>query len=232
MEKPWISGPKELVLHGIHHMHLGTGFDLRMALICIDNAIEIMIKTYLGLPKRVTGIEGLSRRRMEEISNSFPSLLDGLEEFASEKIIGLELGDIEWFHRIRNQLYHGGNGITVDIKQVESYLEITRILFQNLFEIPLDVEETPHSSLIGNFIKLWAEFEQLLNRKYNEGRFSPIMILIRQLHSENLLDDGEYAILNDIRNFRNQTVHGMAQPTNKEIKKKIEALKEIMDSLE
>ena len=133
-EKPWMAGPRELLVHGLQHLDLESDFDNRMAMISIDNSIELMIKTYLSLPKRISQIEGLNRRRLQEITSNFPSLLDGLEEFGGEKLNGIELGDIEWFHRVRNQLYHDGNGITVEKEKVEAYGEMAKILFENLFD--------------------------------------------------------------------------------------------------
>ncbi|HWY99050.1 MAG TPA: hypothetical protein VNY36_08200 [Bacteroidia bacterium] len=120
MEKPWVSGPKELLMHGINHLAVDTDFDSRMAMICIDNAVELAIKTYLGLPKRINKLDGLSRTMVDNMSSNFPALLDGFEEFASDKLIGIDLGDIEWFHRLRNELYHKGNGITVAKEKVNN----------------------------------------------------------------------------------------------------------------
>lgn len=74
-------------------------------MISIDNAVELMVKTYLGLPKRVTGLL-ISRREFQEIQEAFPSLLDALEKYAADKLTGIDLGEIEWYHRLRNQLYH------------------------------------------------------------------------------------------------------------------------------
>ena len=47
-------------------------------MISIDNAVELMIKTGLGLPKRITGL-AIARKQYVEISESFSALLDGLE---------------------------------------------------------------------------------------------------------------------------------------------------------
>ena len=166
-EKPWITGPKELLVHGLQHLELRTDFDNRIAMISIDNSVELMIKTYLGLPKRISKIEGLSRKALEEITSSFPSLLDGLEKYANAKLNGIDLGDIEWFHRLRNQLYHEGNGITVEREKVEAYAEIAKMLFENLFELKIQENEREFAnhSLVGEFIKLWADFD----RRTNEG---------------------------------------------------------------
>ena len=92
-------------------------------MISVDNAVELMIKTYLGLPKRVTGL-AITRKDFEEISESFPAMLDALEKYASAKLVGIDLGEIEWYHRLRNELYHQGNGLTVERDKVEIYAQL------------------------------------------------------------------------------------------------------------
>jgi len=84
--RPWISGPKELLEHSVGHLAGATSFDYRIAMISIDNAVELAIKTYLQLPKRVRGTEGPSRKQFDEKSRSFPDLLDLLEEFAADRL--------------------------------------------------------------------------------------------------------------------------------------------------
>ena len=85
MAKPWTEGPSELLQHAADHLALGSDFDRRMAMISIDNAVELAVKTYLQLPKRVRGTDGPSRKEFEEKSRSFPDLLDLLENFGETK---------------------------------------------------------------------------------------------------------------------------------------------------
>ncbi|MBU4348044.1 hypothetical protein KJ671_00870, partial [Patescibacteria group bacterium] len=73
--KPWCEGPLELLNHAEEHLRLGSDFDNRIAMTSIDNSVELMIKTYLGLPPRVNKIK-LSRKKYEEIIESFPSLIE------------------------------------------------------------------------------------------------------------------------------------------------------------
>ena len=47
-------------------------------MISIDNAVELMSTTYLGLPQRVTDLK-ISRSEYQEFVESFPKLLDALE---------------------------------------------------------------------------------------------------------------------------------------------------------
>jgi len=231
IEKPWITGPKELLVHGLQHLDLQTDFDNRIAMISIDNSVELMIKTYLGLPKRISKIKGLTRKITEEIISSFPNLIDGLEKYAGDKLQGIDLGDIEWFHRLRNQLYHDGNGITVEKEKVEAYAEIAKILFENLFEIQIEEtgNEVLHHSLVGEFIKLWADLER--TELHKDGKARPAMFRLREMLSDGTLSNKQADKFNEIRQFRNNLVHGMSTPSESELKKNVQGLKQLTEAL-
>ena len=231
IEKPWVTGPRELLVHGLQHLDLATDFDNRIAMISIDNSVELMIKTYLGLPKRISKIEGLTRKKLEEINSNFPSLLDGIEEYASDRLSGLDLGDIEWFHRVRNQLYHDGNGITVEKEKVEAYAEIAKILFENLFEIQIEQNgnEVLHHSLVGEFIKLWVELERSGTTK--DGHNRSAMHRLRQLLSDGTLSEKQAEKFNLVRQFRNNLVHGMSSPSEDELKDAVKDLKKLLGAI-
>lgn len=120
MYKPQIDGSKELLEHATTHLNDASDFDKRIAFISIDNSVELTIVTYLSLPKRISKRKGPTRKELEDAKNSFPSYLDLLERYASDLLTDIDLKDIEWFHRIRNQLYHNGNCITVDKAKLEA----------------------------------------------------------------------------------------------------------------
>jgi hypothetical protein len=44
--KPWTSGSKELLEHAVGHFAHGTSFDYRIAMISLDNAVELAIRTF------------------------------------------------------------------------------------------------------------------------------------------------------------------------------------------
>jgi hypothetical protein len=92
--QPWASGPKEILEHGISLLRKDSDKNRRLALLAVDNAVELTIKTYLGLPKRINGIN-VPRKEYAEFSESFPKLLDALESYATEKLSGIDLGEIE-----------------------------------------------------------------------------------------------------------------------------------------
>jgi hypothetical protein len=129
---PWTSGPRELLDHAKDHLGKKTDVDNRFAMISVDNAVELMLKTYITLPKRVTGLH-LTRREKDECTRYFATALSKVEELEPGRVSSVPLGEIEWFHRIRNQLYHEGNAITVERDKVERYLKHAEGLMRSLF---------------------------------------------------------------------------------------------------
>jgi hypothetical protein len=73
--QPWASGPGEILRHGLELLNKDRDTNRRLAMISIDNAVELMVKTYFGLPKRITGLT-ITRKELQEIGESFPNLLE------------------------------------------------------------------------------------------------------------------------------------------------------------
>jgi len=236
--KPWTSGPRELLEHSIEHFEKGSAFDYRISFISIDNSVELMIKTYLGLPNRIRQCKGPSRRKLSEASNSFPDLLDLLEELFSEKIEGIDLGDIEWYHRIRNTLYHDGNGVTVDKEKVDSYLQISVILFNSLFEEEFNTD-TPIEpvSVVGEIVLRSSQLEHNLNILYKEHfpeegeRRVSILRAVEKLSSKGVLPQKLVNQINESRKVRNEAVHNTGNIDYNKIKKATDLLREISSTL-
>ena len=223
--RPWTSGPKELLEHAVGHLAKNTAFDCRIAMISVDNAVELAIRTFLGLPKRVRGSDGPSRRQLEENGKVFPDLLDLLEEFGSNRLDEVSLGDLEGYHRLRNTLYHDGNGVTVDPVHVDSYIQIARVLLRNLLDISVDEPGTspPHSSL-GLLILKWGAFEQLLRRlakcylPKSKHEFGPALNIIDGLVAKQIIDGPFRSRVDKIAKLRNAAVHGVSIPTDAELR--------------
>ena len=209
---PWANGPGELLKHGLKLLQKDTDSNRRIAMICIDNSIELMMKTFLGLPQRVTGIK-ISRKDYAEMVENFPKLLDAIEVHASDKIIGIDLGEIEWFHRLRNELYHQGNGLTVDRNNVDVYAEIANLLFLNLFGFKLIEEQEDKTDLLGQFMEAWIKFEKTTREMSfildEEEKIRMPMDGLRLIHKHKFLSDTEFRNLEKIRKIRNEVVHGI-----------------------
>ena len=122
------------------------------------------MKTYLNLPKRVDARARPSKAALANAAESFPALLDLLQNYSGDRLAGISLADVEWYHRLRNQLYHNGNGITVDRAKAEAYFQIAIALFEVLFEYRPDLGHAA-STLTGKYIVRWNAFQTLLRRK-------------------------------------------------------------------
>lgn len=210
---PWASGPGEILRHGHSLLREDSDTNRRLAMIAIDNAVELTIKTFLGLPKRITGLQ-ISRKEYDEISESFPRLLDALEKHASDKLTGLDLGEIEWYHRLRNELYHQGNGLTVERDKVEVYSQLANVLFKNLFGFELVAPRAGPERLLGEFLGDWIVLEQSVFAMAHDnsllGRPRTTFIeAARFLRGTGVLTTADIKELNQLQQLRNQVVHGV-----------------------
>ncbi len=234
--KPWASGSVELLRHAAQHIECGSPFDNRIAFISVDNAVELMTKTYLGLPKRTRETDGPPRRRLQEASYSFPDLLDLLEEYGADRLEGVDLGDIEWYHRLRNTLYHEGNGITVDAEKVDGYFQIARILFRNLFaeELKTPIKLEPRS-VVGNIVHSSSQLEHnlsLLYRQHFPGEDTvrvPVIAAMTRLANKGVIPKDIVGKLEEATAVRNEAVHSAGRIDAKKIKKATEVLRELAE---
>jgi hypothetical protein len=234
---PWSSGPGEILSHGLSLLKKDTDVHRRLAMLSIDNSVELMIKTFLGLPRRITGL-AIPRSRYDDFSESFPKLLDALLEFASERTDGIDLGEIEWYHRLRNQLYHEGNGLTVEREKVRVYAELAKVLFKNLFGDEIEVDGDSKADRLGEFIQAWSELESALGQTWDRQELtgrerSYLMMTPAQLVERGLLEKSVVKEIDRLRTIRNQWVHarGNAEDRPKITADMIERLKAILTTI-
>jgi hypothetical protein len=215
-QSPWASGSAEILKHGLDLLKKDTDTNRRLAMISIDNAVELMIKTYLGLPKRVTGLN-ISRSEFQEFAENFTKLLDAIEKHANAKLGGIDLGEIEWYHRLRNQLYHQGNGLTVERDKVQVYAELANILFENLFGFRLVGTQNDDTPMLGEFMQAWVNLElamsdaaKVINVREvdREGRALATTRVMEVISKAYFLTPKELEEVNKIRVIRNNVVHG------------------------
>jgi hypothetical protein len=169
--RPWTSGPKELLRHATEHLRLGSPFDHRIALISADNAVEIILRTFLRLPARARTETGPTRSEVERACESFGALLDLTEKHAIGLAQDVSLADIEYYHRLRNALYHEGNGITVEPAKVTAYVSLATFLLERLLDEPFDDAATPGNAQC-DFDFAWSYldyFLRLLHRHLCKG---------------------------------------------------------------
>jgi len=149
------------------------------------------------------------------MAESFPALLDGLENYAPDKLDGIDLGAIEWYHRLRNQLYHQGNGLTVDRDKVEIYAELANLLFKNLFGEELVSHTISETKLLGDFMAVWVSLERTMYRlaeltypDRREGQRINLGPVTDFLVRDKTIDNSLASQIDQLRQIRNQVIHG------------------------
>jgi len=229
MEETWASGAIELLKHADSHIKLETAFDSRIAFISIDNSVETSIRTFLSLPEKISKIK-FRRNDVDEAGISFPKMVELLFSEARFKLAGLDEGDIEHYHRIRNQLYHNGTGLGVDRRYLTAYRQIAAVLLDNLFNIKAKSKES--ESTLENLILLFNELEKLTRDAFEKINASGQTYKFEMAIREGILDIEDIRQLGELKMIRNSQVHSTADNINKErIKLGIEIAERLIKKL-
>lgn len=216
--KSWCDGPKELLLIAHRLASEGNAASTRVALVLVDNAVEVIAKTFLSLPKRVTGVN-IARRELEGIFESFPAVISCLEKNSGDRINHIDLSEIEWHHSLRNKLYHDGSGLTVSRETVDVYFALAAQLFQALFDEKIEVSPTSEGErLIGTFLARWVALEKGLIM-YSEfvgetyGRTPNLRAGLGLLVEEGKMSREMVDEITSLQQLRNAVVHGQVEPS-------------------
>jgi hypothetical protein len=148
IERPWLKGSVELLEHAVSHYKKGSPSDLRFAMIHIDNSIELAGRLYLKMDVRLQ--DSLSPSEAKEFERHFDKLMKHLSIHLT--MDNITRGSIEYFHEIRNNLYHNGSGISVDPDIVNTYIATASRLLYQMFNLKLGLGETDSDEQIVNSI--------------------------------------------------------------------------------
>lgn len=133
---PWARGPFELLQHAELHYVKNNDIDRRIALIGFDNTIEVAITTYLQLnPQLRSGREYQKNDIQLWLRNYHTKIKFFFEKFLIENNSkpDVTIEEIIWYHTIRNELYHSGNGVVPEKYCLDGVrnaaIEIMELLF-------------------------------------------------------------------------------------------------------
>ncbi|WP_448121525.1 hypothetical protein [Xanthomonas arboricola] len=176
--KPWVHGPVDLLRHGEEHRQGSRDFDRRIALISFDNAIEMAVVTFLDLNPAQRG--GLIYRQ-DEVTHwkrNFHTKLEFIERFANTKgsPMLVQRDEMIYYHSLRNDLYHGGNGTVPALHAIEgarsAALWVVTLLFDVDAEALLseDVDQalthiqsaSPETEFLGQFLDIKKTLDEVL----------------------------------------------------------------------
>jgi hypothetical protein len=219
---PWASGPREILDHALELLREPTDRNKRLAFILTDQAVELALGVYLGAPSRATGLK-FSRRELDEAKASYPALLKRCEASIPQLFFTADPAHLEWFHKLRNSVYHDGNGITVEDKQAHAFAQIAARLITQLFgedesayEPAEELDRARHDRTY-QFIQRWAEVTELLGQNLEEPEQ---LTLVDGLPVQEALPVGrrlsktQRVAFEHLRQRRNLIIHGKTEPAD------------------
>jgi hypothetical protein len=186
-----------------------------------------MIKTYLSFSDKKPGVDspGSGESKIDKSIN-FPKLLEMLQKTASDRIVGLNMEELQHFHSIRNFLYHTF-GLSVERSVVEAYAQIAKVLFENLFQSSLRIVQADQMGDASKFIARWNALQETLTAK----------LPVQAKHDQNAFAKffGQISpeltnLYEQVRRFRNTLVHGRLNETQEDIKKQLNNIERLLEA--
>ncbi|MFH0902472.1 MAG: hypothetical protein V2A73_17725 [Pseudomonadota bacterium] len=248
--KPWMRGPYELIRHADGHLKDGGDTDRRVALIGFDNAIEVSIDVFIGLHPRLRGGIELTHDEREKALRNYHTKIEFLDQHVESRQIPLSTSveAILWYHQLRNELYHSGNGMVPELHVIEGARAACLAVFKALFGIEADhflggappPTKPPTAPIIPmqndamEFLRWYIELERLLVDKTRSER-GPRTVMsawrtLREVHPQLGAHDERVRRLTE---QRNAIVHGKTLGMDaKEVEAACEAILEVMDDVE
>ena len=177
--KPWALGPYQLIQHADGHFKEGKDIDRKIAIIGFDNSIELCIDVFVNLHPRFRENYQIKKDDIPKILQNYHTKMDFLDNYLKEKneSIGISVDEIIWYHTLRNELYHSGNGMVPELLIVknirEGAVKIFEYLFKEKYEEDIDnIEKITDKPVIGNsdkmiFISQWINLESKMRELHN-----------------------------------------------------------------
>lgn len=251
--KPWMRGPFELIRHAEGHLRAKGDTDRRIALIGFDNAIEVSIDVFVRLhPTARAGME-FSREVVDQALRSYHSKIRFLDNHVQTLQIPLSIpvDEIVWYHQLRNELYHAGNGMVPEEHVIEGARVAALAVFEALFGLDVadllgveraELEHVARRPAIQTqnpemeFLGLYIELEQALRSAIPPAEGRPMTIRhMWQVLLESRPDIHDLTSdFDSLLQIRNMIVHGRSTTKfqDLELEPRKEAILRILDRLQ
>lgn len=248
----WARGPYELIEHAESHYHGDVDVDRRIALIGFDNAIEVAITTYLQLNPKLRGGITFQKDDVQKWLQNYHTKIEFFEHFTEINNIPLEssTAEIIWYHTLRNELYHSGNGMVPERYCLDGAREAAVEVYKTLFGIDVtpmldaarvivtqpekNVGET--ATIQNRFLQSYIAFERALRASAlamgieADSRAQGAVRLwnVFKEQTSKSVEAFDY-VVQDARQARNQFVHtGITDKTERELEHLMEQLNELI----
>lgn len=136
---PWQRGPADLIEYALSKARSDDELSQKIAFIIIDAGVESLLKTYLLLNEKITKTNMIFVERQKYAKGNFHNLLKGIE-LATRDNVKCDLTHVEFYHRLRNDLHHQGNGINVSKENLKGYKDTSIRLLKTLLDVDLTDE--------------------------------------------------------------------------------------------
>ena len=132
---PWARGPFELIKNADGHLKDAGDTDRRIALIGFDNAVEVCIDVYIKLHPRLRGGVELRNEDIEKATRNYHTKIEWLDKHVEERSIEIDFSieEVVWYHSLRNELYHSGNGMVPELHVLKGARSAALSVFKTLF---------------------------------------------------------------------------------------------------
>lgn len=142
---------EKLLRHSIEHLKYRNLFDHQIALISVDNSVEISLRLYLNVNDYI----------------KFKNLLFlKFQPKAPNIISSQEINEIWNYHQIRNDVYHKPIKKEILRERVINYISIAHFLFNELFPQETFLEIELNSIETNEFLEIWDEVKAEILRFY------------------------------------------------------------------
>jgi hypothetical protein len=137
---PWARGPFELIKHADGHLKEASDTDRRIAIIGFDNAIEVCIDVFIKLHPKLRGGVELRQDEVEKAIRNYHTKIEWLDKYVEANNLEIEFSieEIVWYHSLRNELYHSGNGMVPEMHVLEGARSAALAVFNTLFKADIN----------------------------------------------------------------------------------------------
>jgi hypothetical protein len=160
--KPWQVMPAKIIKMALEHADKETDFDHQISFLLLDIGVENALKTYLVNKKQ--DVEKLY----------FDELLRKVKEELVNDKKEIPLDEVSYFHKVRNRLYHQGDGVRPTDENLKRYSDLAQKLLKILINVDITkIETKPESKYI-----VWDEdwnsnrtFEEVIPELYERLKY-------------------------------------------------------------
>jgi hypothetical protein len=180
-EFPWQTLPANLIAYGIKHSEMESEFEQQVGFLLLDIGVETTLKVFHTLPENVSRVRDVEKKllkqddkfllKITDVVNldktNFHFLISVARELTEEGLIEEnDWKNLEYFHSIRNKLYHQGDGVTTTKANLNGYATLSRKLIRVLLSVDLEPDawaaETRSTRNDGFFNGFWlVSFEEM-----------------------------------------------------------------------